>query len=708
MARQEDKLRCTKEPFMEDFGPRKIKSIRFSTFSGDEIRKSAEVQVWNSKFYDTNVKPVEHGLLDLRMGPASKMGFCATCHGNFTDCPGHFGFLKLTLPVFNIGYFSSILNILKCICKSCARVLLPEKVYKEYLKKMRNPRADILLKNAYAKAIRDKCKASRCVRCGYINGVVKKGQSSLGIIQDFTKIHDESLEEFHSALSHIKDNERFRKTHVLSPDKVLNLFKRMVEEDCEVLHLSDRPEKLIVTDIAVPPVAIRPSVFVDSKSSNEDSITNMLRNIINTNSILREDLESAAPAFKCLDCWASLQAQVAEYVNSEAPGVTDSKNRGFVQRLKGKQGRFRGNLSGKRTEFTGRTVISPDPNLKITEARVMPWRTLRFNESVCNPYNADFDGDEMNLHVPQTEEARTEALMLMGTSVLPTSFTFFLSPLALLLSLISLPTLSPSLLRHSLSPPLVCLCAKKGRGPPPLPATPPPSRGPPSRDPGHTDASSPHPHVGCPTPIRHSRRSPPLFLASTAIFPHCTVLTPLRLALPDHERPCRRLLSTLHHNPFFPSPSRSPLFAPQSHALLSVEARHRSFNGRAESASLRKPALHLLCRASTPSVTTAHLAAATALAIAAPRHCFASFPPPPSSVSHVTRAHCPVRQCPCNLRESLAPPCDWEGLFLYFHMHKISPQGGLHALKTTITTIPRRGLLRAPKGSLGPLSGFSK
>ncbi|KAK9169160.1 hypothetical protein Syun_001300 [Stephania yunnanensis] len=47
-------------------------------------------------------------------------------------------------------------------------------------------------------------------------------------------------------------------------------------------------------------------------------------------------------------------------------------------------------------------------------ARVMPWRTLRFNESVCNPYNADFDGDEMNLHVPQTQEARTEALMLMG------------------------------------------------------------------------------------------------------------------------------------------------------------------------------------------------------------------------------------------------------------------------------------------------------
>lgn len=48
----------------------------------------------------------------------------------------------------------------------------------------------------------------------------------------------------------------------------------------------------------------------------------------------------------------------------------------------------------------------------------MPWRTLRFNESVCNPYNADFDGDEMNMHVPQTEEARTEALTLMGVNTI--------------------------------------------------------------------------------------------------------------------------------------------------------------------------------------------------------------------------------------------------------------------------------------------------
>ncbi len=49
--------------------------------------------------------------------------------------------------------------------------------------------------------------------------------------------------------------------------------------------------------------------------------------------------------------------------------------------------------------------------------KVRPWRTMRFNECVCTPYNADFDGDEMNVHVPQTEEAKTEAIILMGVSI---------------------------------------------------------------------------------------------------------------------------------------------------------------------------------------------------------------------------------------------------------------------------------------------------
>lgn len=73
-------------------------------------------------------------------------------------------------------------------------------------------------------------------------------------------------------------------------------------------------------------------------------------------------------------------------------------------------------------------------------AKVHQHRTFRFNECVCNPYNADFDGDEMNLHLPQTEEAKAEALILMGVSLFQLREIFkrsaiFVNPFSLLLYL---------------------------------------------------------------------------------------------------------------------------------------------------------------------------------------------------------------------------------------------------------------------------------
>lgn len=520
-----DGIQFTKEPYIEDVGPRKIESIRFAMFSESEITKAAEVQVWRGVYYDANRKPIENGLLDPRMGPANKNGTCATCLGNFRDCPGHCGYLTLALPVYNVGYLSTIVDILKCICKSCSRVLLDEKASKDYLKKMRSQKMEALKKAELMKKIVQKCtamasskKAVKCSRCGYMNGIVKKAVSVLGIIHDRSKIADGSLEECSSAISHTKESKAsFSVVDILNPVKVLSLFKRMMDEDCDLLNLAERPEKLVLTNIGVPPIAIRPSVFMDGGTqSNENDVTERLKRIIQANASLHQELQDTGSTSKCLAGWDYLQIEVAQYINSDVRGVPLAMQAarplsGFVQRLKGKQGRFRGNLSGKRVEYTGRTVISPDPNLKITEvaipilmakilsypervshhnieklrqcilngpfkypgaklirypdgsmrslmfsgrkrfadelkygyiverhledgdvvlfnrqpslhrmsimchrARIMPWRTLRFNESVCNPYNADFDGDEMNMHVPQTEEARTEALMLMG------------------------------------------------------------------------------------------------------------------------------------------------------------------------------------------------------------------------------------------------------------------------------------------------------
>lgn len=304
----------------------------------------------------------------------------------------------------------------------------------------------------------------------------------------------------------------------LNPLRVLNLFRLITDSDCELLGMNaaeGRPEMFIWQYLPAPPVCIRPSVQQDS-ASTEDDLTSKLSDIVYVNTLIKEGLQSGQPIQTLIEQWDFLQIQIAIYINSDVPGLQipsyGKPIRGFCQRLKGKQGRFRGNLSGKRVDFSGRTVISPDPNLGINEVaipvmvaknmtypervsrynidklrirvkngankwpganyvskkdqnikqflkygkpslhaenlrigdvverhledgdivlfnrqpslhklsilshyvKVRPHRTFRLNECVCNPYNADFDGDEMNLHVPQTEEARTEAIELMG------------------------------------------------------------------------------------------------------------------------------------------------------------------------------------------------------------------------------------------------------------------------------------------------------
>jgi DNA-directed RNA polymerase III subunit RPC1 len=301
--------------------------------------------------------------------------------------------------------------------------------------------------------------------------------------------------------------------------KAYELFTQIPDEDAILLWTGprySRPETLITWAIPVPPVPIRPSVPMDvGGGSNEDDLTVKLQEIIDVNNALRLALKNGATIKMVIEDWEFLQIQVAQFVNGEVPGIPrllagPKPIRGLCQRLKGKQGRFRGNLSGKRVDFSGRTVISPDPNLRVEQigvpvlvakvltypervnrynidklkkcvingpevhpganmirqangfvkslafgdrqrvaaslkigdiverhmedddivlfnrqpslhkmsimchkVKVFPWRTFRFNECACTPYNADFDGDEMNLHLPQTEEARAEAGNLM-------------------------------------------------------------------------------------------------------------------------------------------------------------------------------------------------------------------------------------------------------------------------------------------------------
>jgi len=278
-----------------------------------------------------------------------------------------------------------------------------------------------------------------------------------------------------------------------------------------------RPEWFVLQVLPVPPVTVRPSIILETGIRSEDDLTHKLVDIIRVNQRLKESKEAGTPPLIVQDLVDLLQYHVTTYFDNEVSGIPQAHHRSgrplktLTQRLKGKEGRFRGSLSGKRVDFSSRTVISPDPNLTISDVgvpvdvakkltipetvndwniedlkkmiingpndypganyiirtdgvkirldyvtdrtvladsissgyiverhlrdgdsvifnrqpslhrmsimahyvKVLPYRTFRLHPAVCPPYNADFDGDEMNLHVPQSEEARAEAALLM-------------------------------------------------------------------------------------------------------------------------------------------------------------------------------------------------------------------------------------------------------------------------------------------------------
>ena len=90
------------------------------------MEKMAEVPVTTRVLYSREEVgvPMANGPLDIRLGTNEKALSCETCKQSMTECPGHFGFLKLAMPVFHVGYFKHTVSILQCICKSCSRILL--------------------------------------------------------------------------------------------------------------------------------------------------------------------------------------------------------------------------------------------------------------------------------------------------------------------------------------------------------------------------------------------------------------------------------------------------------------------------------------------------------------------------------------------------------------------------------------------------------
>ncbi|MHC1635867.1 MAG: DNA-directed RNA polymerase subunit A' [Candidatus Methanospirareceae archaeon] len=475
---------------------KRIKRIKFGLLSPKEIRKMSATKIITPDTYSEDGFPIDMGLMDQRLGVIDPGLRCKTCGGKAGECPGHFGHIELAAPVIHVEYAKQIGKILKATCRKCGRVLLREEEKKEFLEKIRRQRE---LQADVGKVVKEVFKeAAKSIICPYCN--------------------EPQLEIKHEKPTAYIEIDADGNIHRLTPTDVRERLERIPDEDVQLFGMDPknaRPEWMVLTVLPVPPVTARPSITLESGQRSEDDLTHKLVDILRINQRFIENRDAGAPQLIIEDLWELLQYHVNTFFDNEIPEIPPARHRSgrplktLSQRLKGKEGRFRGSLSGKRVNFSARTVISPDPNISIDEVgvpeeiakeltitvtvternieemreivkngknypganyvkrldgkrvkiteknsealaeqlaigwkverhlmdgdivlfnrqpslhrlsmmahyvKVMPGKTFRLNPAVCPPYNADFDGDEMNLHVLQTEEARAEAKILM-------------------------------------------------------------------------------------------------------------------------------------------------------------------------------------------------------------------------------------------------------------------------------------------------------
>jgi len=472
--------------------PKRIGKISFGLISPQEFRRMSVVKIITADTYDDDGFPIEMGLMDPRLGVIDPGLRCRSCGGRPGECPGHFGHIDLIAPVIHVGFAKLIRKILRAICRDCSRLMLLENEKRMYLEQIETlvrlgQTTDDVVNKVFSEARKHKV----CPYCGAPQQEIK----------------------FERPLAYVEEG------HKLTPSDIRDRFEKIPDEDIKVMGMNPdtaRPEWMLLTVLPVPPVTMRPSITLESGQRSEDDLTHKLVDIIRINQRFQENREAGAPQLIIEDLWELLQYHITTFLDNTVSGVPPARHRSgrplktLSQRLKGKEGRFRGSLSGKRVNFSARTVISPDPNLSINEVGVpleiamelsvplvvngrnievmrdfvrrgadkhpgvnyvtradgrrvkitdrnaeevadqlepgwkvdrqlmdgdivlfnrqpslhrmsimshrvivMPYKTFRLNPAVCPPYNADFDGDEMNLHVPQTEEARAEAEILM-------------------------------------------------------------------------------------------------------------------------------------------------------------------------------------------------------------------------------------------------------------------------------------------------------
>lgn len=330
-----------------------IVGIQFSIFSPDEIERRSVVEITSQATYEGN-EPKIGGLFDPRMGVLDNGKICRSCGQTNHSCPGHFGHYRLTRPVYFIQFHGMIMNVLKCVCIRCSKLLIDKDLHKAILNKRGEARWREVL-----------------TACGNISRCGQENEDGCGAPQP--KYTREGIARIRATYGDLG------KEQDLEVEYVHRLFRRITDEDVDFMGLSRhwcRPDWMICTVLPIPPPQVRPSVVQDNNQRSEDDLTHKLFEIIKNDKILHQKIEANASR-SVIDIYTNVvQYHVATLVDNQIPGVAPSAQRSgrplksIQQRLGSKEGRIRYNIQGKRVEFSARSVITPDPNLSIQELGV--------------------------------------------------------------------------------------------------------------------------------------------------------------------------------------------------------------------------------------------------------------------------------------------------------------------------------------------------
>lgn len=354
--------------------PKRIDSIKFSLMDPNEIRKMSAVEVKTADTYKDDGHAYKQGLMDPKMGVIDPGIRCETCGNKHDECPSHFGHIALELPVMHIGFTMLIKTSLKSTCNQCSQILLhsatdthpldPEKSEQDYY---RDRVHDVMRKHGVGstefkkiiKEIEKECSSKKraiCMHCGSEQGKIMLDKPTT-----------------------FKEKKADKGEHKLNARDIREWLEKIPDQHLIFLGMdsaSSRPEWSIMKVLPVPPITVRPSITLDSGDRSEDDLTHKMVDVLRINQRLRENRDAGAPQLIVEDLWELLQYHVTTYFDNQTSGIPPARHRSgrplktLSQRLKGKEGRFRSNLSGKRVNFCARTVISPDPNLGINEVGV--------------------------------------------------------------------------------------------------------------------------------------------------------------------------------------------------------------------------------------------------------------------------------------------------------------------------------------------------